>query len=119
MKFYFCFQGARGVVREIWKDRLVHDLKDVDSTLSSNTSGYIREHYTDFASSPTVETFVKDQYTDKYTSRLKGYFVPPRTDSYRFYVRSDDKSLVYLSNNTSPANKVSFEEILRFLVNAK
>ena len=81
----------------------------MDSTLSSNTPGYIREHYTDFASSPTEETFLKDKDTDQFTSRLKGYFVPPNTDSYRFYVRSDDKSLVYFSNNSSPANKVRNE----------
>ena len=91
---------------------MVHDLEDVDSTLSSNTTGYIREHYTDFASSPTVETFKKDQERDRYTSRMKGFFVPPASDSYRFYVRSDDKSLVYFSNTTSPANKVRLPQNL-------
>lgn len=95
-------------MREIWKDKFVHELRDVDSILSSDTPGYIREHYTDFASSPTVETFKKNKITDKYTSRITGLFVPPNTDSYRFYVRSDDKSLVYLSNSTSPKDKVCF-----------
>lgn len=103
----FLPQGARGIVREIWEKIMVHSLTDVDSTLSPSTPGYIRQHYTDFASSPTVDTFLKKKYNDQYTSRLKGYFVAPATDSYRFYVRSDDKSLLYFSNNSSPANKVT------------
>ena len=72
--------------------------------------GYIREKYTDFASSPTVETFVKKASTDKYTAKLKGYFVPPSSDYYRIYVRSDDKSLVYFSNTSSPLHKVRYND---------
>ncbi|XP_028395269.1 fibrocystin-L-like [Dendronephthya gigantea] len=105
IKYMDLHAGARGVVREIWKDKLVQELRDVDSTLSPDTPGYIREHYTDFASSPTVETFKKNKTSEQYTSRITGIFVPPSTDSYRFYVRSDDKGLVYLSNSTSPKDK--------------
>lgn len=96
--------GARGIVRDIWSKTIVYNLDQVDSTVNVNTSGYIHESYTDFAASPTVETFQK--VSRSFTARLRGYFEPPSSDCYRFFVRSDDSSALFFSNTSSPRYKV-------------
>jgi Leucine-rich repeat (LRR) protein len=43
---------------------------------------------------------------DNYGQRLSGYLLPPVTGNYVFYIASDDQSILYLSTDSSPANKV-------------
>jgi hypothetical protein len=42
---------------------------------------------------------------DNYAARVSGFFVPPATGNYVFFVGSDDQSMVYLSTDDNPANK--------------
>jgi hypothetical protein len=45
---------------------------------------------------------------DVYTSsgaRIAGYFYPPTTGDYTFFISSDDNGSLYLSTDDSPANK--------------
>jgi regulation of enolase protein 1 (concanavalin A-like superfamily) len=43
---------------------------------------------------------------DNYIGQLQGILIPPTTGEYTFYVYSDDGSLLYLSSDDQPANKV-------------
>ena len=88
----------------------------MDSTFKSDSSeGYIRQIRTDFAASPK-DDFTKVQ--DRFTSRVRGYFVPPSSDFYRFLIRSDDNSLLYFSNTTSPKDKVNHDNFT-FIIGRK
>lgn len=42
---------------------------------------------------------------DNYAERVSGYFIPPITTNYVFFLCSDDDSDLFLSTNGSPANK--------------
>ncbi|MEY2409829.1 MAG: hypothetical protein QOF48_2499, partial [Verrucomicrobiota bacterium] len=46
---------------------------------------------------------------DNYMGRIISYFVPPTNGNYRFYIRSDDSSILYMNtnavNSTDPAGK--------------
>ena len=41
-----------------------------------------------------------------YGQRVRGYLMPPQTGNYTFWIASDDASILYLSSDESPANKV-------------
>jgi uncharacterized delta-60 repeat protein len=43
---------------------------------------------------------------DMYGERLTGFLVPPLTGDYVFYLASDDQGALFLSPDTTPANKV-------------
>jgi hypothetical protein len=42
---------------------------------------------------------------DNYANRVNGFFVPPTTGNYVFFLNSDDDADLFLSTNESPANK--------------
>jgi hypothetical protein len=44
-------------------------------------------------------------FGDNTSRRYSGYFIPPTTDGYVFFVAADDDTDVFLSTNSSPANK--------------
>jgi hypothetical protein len=44
-------------------------------------------------------------YGNNYIQRVSGYFIPPATDSYVFFVASDDDSDLFLSTNSTAGNK--------------
>jgi Concanavalin A-like lectin/glucanases superfamily/PA14 domain len=44
-------------------------------------------------------------FGDNTSRRYSGYFIPPTTDAYVFFVAGDDDTDVFLSTNSSPANK--------------
>jgi len=44
-------------------------------------------------------------FGDNHSRRYSGYFIPPATDDYVFFVASDDDCDVFLSTDSSPANK--------------
>lgn len=43
-------------------------------------------------------------WSNNYGARLSGYFIPPVTGNYVFFVCSDDDSDLFISTNSSPAN---------------
>jgi len=45
-------------------------------------------------------------YGGNYIQRLSGYFIPPTSDNYVFFVSSDDDSDIFLSTNSIATNKV-------------
>jgi hypothetical protein len=56
----------------------------------------------------TVETgnLFADPNTENYGTWVYGQFVPPTTGNYQFIIASDDHGELYLSTDSSPANKV-------------
>jgi hypothetical protein len=44
-------------------------------------------------------------FGDNHARRYSGYFIPPTTDGYVFFVASDDDCDVFLSTDSTPANK--------------
>ena len=44
-------------------------------------------------------------WADNYGAQIVGYFYPPSTGDYIFYICSDDNSELYLSTDSNPANK--------------
>jgi len=44
-------------------------------------------------------------FGDNYAQRFSGYFIPPTTAAYVFFVAADDDTDVYLSSDSNPANK--------------
>jgi len=42
---------------------------------------------------------------NNYAERLSGYFIPPTTAAYVFFLNSDDDSDLFISSNSSPTNK--------------
>ncbi len=44
-------------------------------------------------------------YADNYGSEIVGYFYPPATGDYIFYIAADDGANLYLSTDANPANK--------------
>ncbi len=41
-------------------------------------------------------------YGDNYGARVTGFIIPPETGQYRFFIRSDDASQLFLSSNETP-----------------
>lgn len=44
-------------------------------------------------------------YGDNYSERYSGYFIPQTSDTYVFFIASDDDSDLFLSTDSNPANK--------------
>ncbi len=93
-------------------------------SLRAQTTGVLREVYTGitgvavadltnapaFPSSPSsveiLSTFEAPvDVGDYYGQRLSAYLLPPTTGTYTFWVASDDNSMLFLSNDSTPANK--------------
>ena len=63
-----------------------------------------------YASSPAFITYLTALETptgqgNNYAERVTGYFIPPVTTNYVFFVSSDDDSDFFLSTDATPANK--------------
>jgi hypothetical protein len=85
------------------------------------TNGLKREFFAGVTSRPRVEAGnvgpatslnVRPNFDDpggyggNYIQRLSGYFIPPASDSYVFFVASDDDADLFLSTDSTAANKV-------------
>jgi hypothetical protein len=68
----------------------------------------------DVALIPTFDsrnTYPDDTH-EQYGGRISGWYVPPATGNYIFYLRSDDASELWLSTDNNPANRVKIQEEL-------
>lgn len=54
---------------------------------------------------PSFETGVNNESGNNYANRVSGFFIPPATDNYVFFVNSDDDSDLFLSTDNTPGNK--------------
>ncbi len=87
------FDGSKkGVFQEIWSSTSPTTLKEFD---------FIQPE-----SSINKLTHFQSPYNlgSRYTQRVRGFLTVPVTGNYRFWVASDDQSIVKLSNDLSPEN---------------
>ncbi|XP_048585401.1 fibrocystin-L isoform X2 [Nematostella vectensis] len=94
------YPGARGILREVWTSTKAPGLSSV-AGLSLSAIDYHSEVLTE-ASSPSRPSFGE---STSYSSRLRGFFVPPSDNNYVFYIRADDKADLYLSMTHRPEDK--------------
>ena len=52
-----------------------------------------------------IGTPANNAYGDNYGTQVQGYFYPPSTGDYVFYISADDLANLYLSTDDDPANK--------------
>ncbi len=80
------------------------------SNINGNLLSSLTSHAT-YPSSPTFSQLVVDLFEaksnilDNYGQRMSGYFIPPTTGAYTFYIASDDESQLYLSTTDLVADK--------------
>ena len=53
----------------------------------------------------SIETPPASDVRNSYGAQLVGYFYPPATGPYAFYLSADDNAVLYLSTDDNPANK--------------
>jgi hypothetical protein len=86
-----------------------HQFNGIGGTAVSDLTGNAR-----FPDSPDRVVYVTkfenpeeggNNFAD-YGAQFLGYLIPPETGDYRFFLASDDSSVLYLSTDENPANKV-------------
>ncbi|KAM3928399.1 fibrocystin-L-like [Leptodactylus fuscus] len=91
------FPGSRGLKMERWN---VSMSPDNALTLNENSTGYAGSSWYDGGSvSWPLET-------NAFVARLSGFFVPPETDYYNFYIKGDDNYALYFNESGDPTRKV-------------
>jgi len=67
----------------------------------------VKYYYTYFEWNATgdIGTAANNAYADNYGAQMQGYFYPPSTGDYIFWICSDDTSQLFLSTDDDPANK--------------
>ncbi|XP_078617899.1 fibrocystin-L-like [Branchiostoma floridae x Branchiostoma japonicum] len=91
--------GNRGMQFEQWNNTVIYwgGIPGVTDYTSSR-SGYWTKWISDFE-------FWDTHDQENFVTRASGYFVPPEDGWYRFYIRSDDQSILYMSMNANKENK--------------
>ncbi|KAG9478621.1 hypothetical protein GDO78_012332 [Eleutherodactylus coqui] len=91
------FPGSRGLKLERWNVSV--SLKDA-LNLNESSTGYAGSSWFDGASkSWPLET-------NAFVARFSGFFVPPETDFYNFYIKGDDNYVLYFSESEDANGKV-------------
>uniref|UniRef100_A0A3B4Y5A4 PKHD1 like 1, tandem duplicate 2 n=1 Tax=Seriola lalandi dorsalis TaxID=1841481 RepID=A0A3B4Y5A4_SERLL len=92
------FFSSRGLKMEVWNNTRPRYLTDIWN-YDDNMTGYWR-HWID--SMPHRFSYSLDLFT----SRSRGFFVPPASGNYTIYLHCDDRCELYLSNSSRPEDKV-------------
>jgi hypothetical protein len=88
--------GQGGITRQVWYN------------ISGNNVTHLTGH-SRYPDSPDltgiIDTFEGPKnFADNYGSRIHGFFIPPTTGNYTFWIASDDYSELWLSPTTNPAH---------------
>lgn len=89
--------GGRGLMVEVWNNTRPSSLAQI-LTYDNSTPGY-NLMWTDMHPifDPTIAL----------SSRTRGFFVPPTSESYTFYILCDDRCEFYFSHSSRPEDKVN------------
>ncbi|KAK9526506.1 hypothetical protein VZT92_015203 [Zoarces viviparus] len=101
------YPGGRGLKMEVWNETRPRYLTDIQS-YNENTTGYWAE-WVD--SMPRV--YSKEH--NYFSSRSRGFFVPPASANYTMYLHCDDRCELYLSNSSRPEDKVKVAYQIRYV----
>lgn len=85
--------GTGTIVREIWRN--------IPGTSVSSIP--VNSPPTNTVTLTSLAT--SNYYANDYGSRIRGYFCPPATGTYVFYISGDDTAELWVSSNDDPANK--------------
>ncbi|XP_042290990.1 PKHD1 like 1, tandem duplicate 1 [Thunnus maccoyii] len=92
------YPGGRGLKMEVWNDTRPRALTDIWS-YNDNTTGYWSQWVDHMP-------YDFDHELDSFSTRSRGFFVPPDSGNYRIYLQCDDRCELYLSNTSRPEDKV-------------
>uniref|UniRef100_A0A8C2XEQ6 PKHD1 like 1, tandem duplicate 2 n=1 Tax=Cyclopterus lumpus TaxID=8103 RepID=A0A8C2XEQ6_CYCLU len=92
------YPGGRGLKMEVWNETRPRYLTDILS-YNESTTGY----WTEWIDSMPHVFLLELEY---FTSRSRGFFVPPASANYTMYLHCDDRCELYLSNSSRPEDKV-------------
>ena len=93
-------QFRPGLRRELWFGG------DWDNFPDSSTASY---------TGTIVDAKAPTDIGDNYLQRLSGYLVPRETGTYRFWIASDDDSILSLSTDSDPANLVQIASLTGYV----
>ncbi|XP_056378576.1 fibrocystin-L-like isoform X2 [Hyla sarda] len=91
------FPGSRGLKVERWNVSMA--LTDA-LKWNENSTGYAGFSWYDGVSISWPSE------TNAFVARLSGFFVPPETDYYNFYIKGDDNTALYFNESGDPTGKV-------------
>ncbi|XP_071356429.1 PKHD1 like 1, tandem duplicate 1 [Trachinotus anak] len=92
------YPGGRGLKMEVWNQTRPRYLSDIWN-YNDNTTGYWSQWMDSMPRPFPLEI-------DYFSSRLRGFFVPPASTNYTIYLHCDDRCDLYLSNSSRPEDKV-------------
>ncbi|KAM3595703.1 uncharacterized protein V6R79_001361 [Siganus canaliculatus] len=90
--------GGRGLMVEVWNNTRPRQLTDIID-YNENTTGYWTQWMDSMPHSFPVEL-------NYFTARARGFFLPPSSGRYVFYLHCDDRCDLHLSNSSLPEQKV-------------
>ncbi|HYG24659.1 MAG TPA: hypothetical protein VEH04_17940 [Verrucomicrobiae bacterium] len=91
---------ASGILRrEFWTNSSTRGI--TRPIVGANAGGFPDPDYTLF----TDTLDISEARDDNYVQRLSGFFVPPETTNYVFFLSCDDDSDLFISTDEQPANK--------------
>ncbi|KAF0024292.1 hypothetical protein F2P81_023094 [Scophthalmus maximus] len=99
--------GGRGLKMEVWNDTRPRYLTDIWN-YNENTTGYWSQWFDSMR-----HTFPSDMHT--FSTRSRGFLVPPAGGSFRLYLHCDDRCELYLSNSSRPEDKVKVAHQHRYV----
>ncbi|MCR2806561.1 fibronectin type III domain-containing protein [Paenibacillus soyae] len=82
------------------------------TNLSGGTIASIPTGTTPTGTSSLTSFQAPSNWGDNYGTRIRGYIVPSVTGTYQFSIAGDNNSVLYLSTNDNPANKVMIGEVI-------
>ncbi|XP_061682368.1 PKHD1 like 1, tandem duplicate 1 [Syngnathoides biaculeatus] len=92
------YPGGRGLKMQVWNNTRPSQLADIRSYNES------KEGYWEQWIDSMPHTFALE--LDSISSRTTGFFVPPASGNYTFYLNCDDRCELYFSNFGTPQDKV-------------
>lgn len=93
-----------GLMVEVWNG--VPGSGIADLTGSTNFSG-LADLVTSWGNFGPYDPADISPYGDNFGARVTGWIVPPTNGTYKFFLRSDDASELYLSTDADPANEAA------------
>lgn len=97
-------RAQTGVIREVFPGSFSGSIANLTNDVSFPDNPAEKGTLAEFEAPSGVADF--------YGQRVRGYLVPPQTGNYTFWIASDDQSQLFISTDSSPANKRMVAQVL-------